>query len=151
MNRRLYRSNQHKIIGGVCGGLGEHFDVDPTWFRLAFVVLTIFHGAGIVLYVIGWIIIPRAQEGETPPVRTETRPHPVRSSRSSSSIGPLLPGIILIGLGLIFLLRESFWWFDFHFVWPAVLIIVGGVLLYRAIESKSEPAEAPEQEVTNES
>jgi len=64
-------------------------------------------------------------------------------------VGPLVPGIILIVLGMLFLLRRSFWWFDFHYIWPIVLIIIGGALLYRAVDGKNEAAET--SEVTDES
>lgn len=56
---RLYRSGKERILGGVCGGLGEYFDVDPVIFRLLFVALAFAGGLGIILYIIAWIIIPR--------------------------------------------------------------------------------------------
>jgi len=152
MNRRLYRSNEHKIIGGVCGGLGEHFDIDPTWVRLGFVVLTIVHGVGLLLYIIGWIIIPKRQVdiGETPGSTSEpSSPAGSTAKSKSGKASSLLPGLILIGLGVVFLLHESFWWFDFEFVWPMILVVVGGALVYRALESRREPED--EQEVANES
>jgi phage shock protein C len=56
--RRLYRSNRDKMIGGVCGGLGEHFNIDPTLVRLAFIAATMLGGPGLIVYVILWIITP---------------------------------------------------------------------------------------------
>jgi len=149
MNRRLYRSSEHKILGGVCGGLGDHFAIDPTWFRLGFVVLALAHGIGLVLYLVAWIIIPRQKEGEVIPVQPASGPSTAAPSKPSRSVGPLVPGIILIVLGMLFLLRRSFWWFDFHYIWPIVLIIIGGALLYRAVDGKNEAAET--SEVTDES
>jgi phage shock protein C len=58
---RLSRSTADRRIAGVCGGLAEHFGVDPTVVRIAVVVLTIYPGAivfGVIGYVIGWFIIP---------------------------------------------------------------------------------------------
>ena len=58
MNKRLMRSNE-KIIGGVCGGIAEYFDVDPTLVRVAYLVLTfctVF--SGILLYPLLWIVMP---------------------------------------------------------------------------------------------
>jgi phage shock protein C len=144
MNHRLYRSTEHKIIGGVCGGLGEHFNIDPTWLRLAFVILTITKGLGLLLYVIGWVVIPARPVGEEVPAAA-----PPSSTTAKKINGSLLPGLILVGIGLIFLFEETVWWFDFHFVWPIILILVGGALLYRALEPKPAPKE--EQEVVNES
>ncbi len=57
--RRLYRSNDDRVIAGVCGGLGEHFTTDPVIIRLIMVILAIFGGSGLVLYVLGWVLIPR--------------------------------------------------------------------------------------------
>jgi len=59
--KRLYRSGRDAMVGGVCGGLGEYFNVDPTLVRLAFVLLafaTAFFPA-LMLYLILWIIVPR--------------------------------------------------------------------------------------------
>jgi len=57
MSKRLYRSNKDRMLGGVCGGLGEYFDVDPTIVRLIAVVFAL-TGAGVLAYIIAWIIIP---------------------------------------------------------------------------------------------
>lgn len=60
--QRVYRSHEDRIIGGVCGGLGEYFDVDPTILRLGWVAITIFTGIipGVLIYIIALFIIPRA-------------------------------------------------------------------------------------------
>jgi len=57
--RRLTLSVTDKKIGGVCGGIAEYFDVDPTLVRLIAVVLALFGGSGLFLYLIAWIIIPK--------------------------------------------------------------------------------------------
>ena len=56
---RLYRSGSERILGGVCGGLGEYLGIDPVLIRLGWVVFSLFYGAGILAYLIAWIIIPR--------------------------------------------------------------------------------------------
>ena len=56
--KRIYRSGTDRRIGGVCGGLGEFFDKDPTFFRLLFVLITLLWGFGLILYLIMWLIIP---------------------------------------------------------------------------------------------
>jgi phage shock protein PspC (stress-responsive transcriptional regulator) len=51
------------MLGGVCGGIGEHLDVDPTVIRLIWIVLTLFSfGIGIIAYIIAWIIVPEEDE-----------------------------------------------------------------------------------------
>jgi len=57
--KKLYRSGKNHMLGGVCGGIGEYFSIDPTLIRLLWVLLTICSiGAGILVYLIAWVIIP---------------------------------------------------------------------------------------------
>ena len=58
--KRLYRSRKERMLGGVCGGIAEYFEVDPTLVRLAWVLFTFAGGAGIIAYIIAWIIVPEA-------------------------------------------------------------------------------------------
>lgn len=60
--KRLYRSKDNVMLAGVCGGIGEYFDIDPTLVRLAWVVLGFCGGAGIWAYIIAAVIIPRRPE-----------------------------------------------------------------------------------------
>jgi len=62
--KRLYRSKKERILGGVCAGLGEHLDVDPTVIRLIWgVVILLSFGTGIFIYILAWIIIPEDDTG----------------------------------------------------------------------------------------
>jgi phage shock protein PspC (stress-responsive transcriptional regulator)/uncharacterized membrane protein len=56
--RRLRRRVADRVIGGVAGGLGDYFNVDPLLLRIAFAGLMIFGGAGLVLYVVAWLLVP---------------------------------------------------------------------------------------------
>jgi phage shock protein C len=58
MAKKLYRSTDDKKIAGVCGGLGEYFDIDPTIIRLVWVALALAAGGGIFAYILAWIIVP---------------------------------------------------------------------------------------------
>ncbi len=59
MTKRLYRSTENKMIGGVCGGLAEYFNIDPVIVRILFVILLLPGGLpGFLPYVILWIIVP---------------------------------------------------------------------------------------------
>ena len=58
--RRLYLSRDDRKLAGVCGGLGEYFTLDPVFFRIGFVLLAFCAGAGIFLYVVLWLLVPRA-------------------------------------------------------------------------------------------
>jgi len=58
-DKRLYKSDSNKVIGGVCGGLGEYFGIDPVIFRIIAVVLIFAHGAGLLIYLIAWLCMPK--------------------------------------------------------------------------------------------
>lgn len=59
MTKRLYRSKRDVMICGVCGGITEYFDIDPTIVRLVAVVLVFGWGSGLIAYLVGAIIIPK--------------------------------------------------------------------------------------------
>ncbi len=60
-NRRLYRDPDNSYLGGVAGGLGAYFNIDPLWPRLVFVALVFANGFGVILYFILWVIVPKAR------------------------------------------------------------------------------------------
>ena len=66
MEKKLYRSKANKMLVGVCGGLGEYFNLDPTLIRLIMVLLIFAYGVGLLIYLIGWIIIPERKEEVNP-------------------------------------------------------------------------------------
>jgi phage shock protein C len=64
--KRLYRSKNDRILGGVCAGLGEHLDIDPTVIRLVWAVITVLSiGTGVLVYIIAWILIPEEDTGSS--------------------------------------------------------------------------------------
>ena len=65
MEKRLYRSETDRMIGGVCGGIAEYFNFDSTIVRLAFVLFSLWGGGGVLAYIICWIIIPSESSVET--------------------------------------------------------------------------------------
>lgn len=58
MKKKLYRSVEDRKIGGVCGGMGEYFDIDSTIIRLLWIAMIFAVGSGLIAYIVGWIIIP---------------------------------------------------------------------------------------------
>lgn len=60
MEKKLYKSNQNKMIDGVCGGIAEYFGIDPTVVRLIWALFSLMGGSGILAYIIAAIIIPRS-------------------------------------------------------------------------------------------
>lgn len=59
--KRLYRDVDSRMLGGVCAGIAAYLKTDPVWIRLIFVVLTLFSGIGILIYLIMWIVVPEAR------------------------------------------------------------------------------------------
>ncbi|HLF42530.1 MAG TPA: PspC domain-containing protein [Acidimicrobiia bacterium] len=116
---RLRRSTEDRVIAGVCGGLGRYFNTDPLWFRLGFVVVTVAGGAGILIYLISWLIIPQARPGETLAVR----------HAENRAQGPIVAGVALIGIGLVLLVNTLVPWFD-RVMWPVAVIAAGAGMLY---------------------
>ncbi len=82
-NRRLYRDPDDKYIAGVAGGLAAFFNLDPVWIRAAFIVFTFVYGFGPLLYIILWIVVPRAR---TTAERLEMRGEKVNISNIEKSI-----------------------------------------------------------------
>ena len=58
MSKRLYLSETEKKIGGVCGGIAEYLNVDPTIVRLLWLVAILAYGTGLLAYLVAWILIP---------------------------------------------------------------------------------------------
>ncbi len=148
MNHRIYRSRKESLIAGVCGGLGEYFDIDPVIIRLIFVLLIFAGGAGLIGYIIAWIIIPQAPATGTaesaevppPPAQGEAPSTPAAERREK---GAYLTGLILIVIGGVFLFSNLFHWFEFWELWPVILIVIGAVIVIKAKGSKDEdPASA---------
>jgi phage shock protein PspC (stress-responsive transcriptional regulator) len=60
--KQLIKSSENKIIFGVCGGLGEYFEVDPILFRLAFIILSFAGGGGILIYLLFALLMPASEK-----------------------------------------------------------------------------------------
>ena len=61
--RKLYRSRTDRKLGGVCGGLAEYFNLDPTLIRVLFIILAVLGGSGVVIYLAMWILVPNPPQG----------------------------------------------------------------------------------------
>jgi signal transduction histidine kinase len=122
-------------LGGVCAGIARRYGVDAGLVRLAFVVATAAGGFGIVLYALGWLVIPA---GDAP----RRRRLPTGRGAIEVAAGT---GLLLLSALLAF--RELGIWFSDAIVWPLVLIASGGALIWRgsatAAPAPDEPATAP--------
>jgi phage shock protein C len=111
---RLVRSRDERVIAGVCGGLGRYLGVDPVLLRIAFIILALANGLGLIGYVVAWVAIPEEQAGQPP----GPAPEPRRET------GRLVLGGSLVVLGLVLLLDRLAPSLDELF-WPVAVVAVG--------------------------
>ena len=123
----LRRSTTDRKLAGVAGGLGRHFDIDPTVLRVAFVVLALFGGAGVLLYGVCWLIVP--EEGSERAV--------IRTS-PSTRVALLAVAAVLAAAALV---SHSFghWWFP----WPLAVIAVVVLLIWMNRDKNMSQPPAP--------
>jgi phage shock protein C len=88
----LHRSTKRRMIGGVAGGIGERFDIDPNIVRVIFVVLTVLYGLGAAIYLAMWVLIPQSGRRGGGLAESEDAP-PVSNTRLLSYV--LLAGVVV--------------------------------------------------------
>lgn len=98
--RRLYRSRD-EMIGGVAGGIAEYFDIDPVLPRIAFVLLALANGIGVVVYVVMWIVVPQRPVGVP---GTQGYAAGTSQGSSGSMLGAIVAGTVLVAVGVAWLL-----------------------------------------------
>jgi phage shock protein C len=133
-SNRLYRSNTDKVIGGVAGGLGDYLNIDPVIVRVLFVLLAIFGGSGVLVYIILWIAIPAEiheyktyADNQDEKKMTGVNDNPEDLSRRKNT--SLIVGIIMIVMGLIFLIDHIVPIYSIKNLWPLLLVIAGVLLI----------------------
>jgi phage shock protein C len=130
VSKRLYRSRTEKVISGICGGLGEYFDVDSTIIRVLWAVSFFMGGAGLLAYIVAAVIIPE-REGHQSAADTSDSEHGYTSLDARDRSRWF--GLFLVVLGIGFLIHNWFAWIDFAKIWPLLLVIVGGAIFYRGM------------------
>ncbi|KHO62124.1 phage shock protein C (PspC) family protein [Thermoanaerobacter sp. YS13] len=135
MGRKLYRSREQKMLGGVCGGIAEYFDVDVTLVRLI-CLLAIFSGFGLIPYIIAWIIIPenpyqlKRKIIDEEPKTEEQQDNAVETEDKTNKANEIL-GWFLVIFGVLLLLNRLLPWLSFKIIWPVLLIIIGLWILFK--------------------
>lgn len=138
--KRLYRSRKDRMIAGVCGGIAEYFKVDPVWIRLAAVLLVFADGAGLIVYILAWVLIPENPSQKKPdnPKKAHHKKKAIKEEAKHASKmerghdkSSYLFGLFLILFGAILLFRRLFDWFDTSIAVYIGLIVVGVYLILR--------------------
>ena len=131
MAKRLFRSYDNKMLGGICGGLAEYFDVDPSVMRiLAVISLFISGGMTILVYIVAWIIIPLNEPGQVSTEKPKAVPAKHDDTPRLSPWTTYLPGFALIFFGSVLLIREHWFWFSWGEMWPIILIALGLIMIF---------------------
>jgi len=84
--KKLYRSRKDTKIAGVCGGIAEYFDVDPTIIRLLAILTIFFGGGGIIAYIIAWLIIPLEPVKGNSPSANEGISHTEKEDQDETTV-----------------------------------------------------------------
>jgi phage shock protein PspC (stress-responsive transcriptional regulator) len=107
------RSQEDRMLAGVCGGVGSYLGVDPVLLRVGFALLTIFGGLGAVAYVALWLLLP--EEG------SETSIVGQWSGRPDSELRTVV--LVVAALLAVLVLTSSAWFLPVHFPWPIFIVI----------------------------
>lgn len=139
MKAELYRSKNNRILGGVCGGIGEYFEIDPVIIRIIFVILATLGGLGIVIYLILWILVPdkngrSVAENIAEEIKNEDSNYEYARdvSQSKKAFGLILVvfGVYLCAKRLLPDLALD------QYLWPVIIMMVGLFIVLKSARNK---------------
>jgi phage shock protein C len=156
---RLYRNQTGRMVGGVCAGLGSYSNIDPLIWRIVFVGLTLVNGLGILAYMLLWLLLPEAEAeyiSQDEMVRRNTQEigrrlqalaRQASEAISGKNASPwhdrsrsqtLHIGLVILGLGLLILLKNSgiLHWLRFDLLWPLLLVALGVAMLINTLRKR---------------
>jgi len=137
MNKKLYRLRENRMIAGVCGGIAEYFNIDPTIIRIIWILFGFFtYGTGVIAYIIAIIVIPEVspssfenQQGSS----TEGYKYGINLDSIKSRI---VLGSALVLLGVFLIGRNFLPWLNFNILWPVILIVIGILIIFAGWRKK---------------
>jgi signal transduction histidine kinase len=129
----LRRDSSHRVVAGVCSGIGRHLRIDPLIVRIVFVAAATAGGVGIVLYGLAWVLVPADDTGADSWTR--------RLPRGRGAIEVAL-GMGLVTLAFLLTMRALGIWFADVIVWPVALLAAGAGMLWRQ-SLRPTPVQAP--------
>lgn len=145
MEQKLHRSKTNQVIAGVCGGIAETYNIDSTLVRIIFIILALWGGLGIILYIVGMVLM--SYEGGEGKITAEEVSKNMESAASDiknnfknlkekqeknggKNIGNNeILGLVIVILGLIILLHNFFPVINVRLFWPIMLILFGILLI----------------------
>ena len=150
-NKKIYRKTDDCIIAGVCAGLADYFEIDETLVRVIFVLLFIGGGSGILIYLVLWLVIPKKGEEnkkvdwqenvkeftEDVGKKAKTVAKEIKKEIKVEKVNPeknrgsFLGLFLLLWGGILLVDKIAPTLIEWDYVWPGILIILGGYLLLR--------------------
>jgi len=128
--KKLERDTQNRVLGGVCSGLANYFDVDAALIRVLFAFALLAFSAGFWLYIILWIVMPARELGAPQEfVEMKEGEEAPESKESKANRSGFAAGLILIIAGGCFLLGNLVPQFNWRTFWPILLIALGVILI----------------------
>ena len=146
MSKQLYRPRRNRVIAGVCSGFAEYFGIDAVIIRIITIIIAL-SGTGILAYIIAAVIMPSEESvcnnGESWKSETDRSTedfiHEQEKERNewtqppkyNSEKNKLVIGVILVGLGILFLMKQFMPHFDLKYLVPLFLIGIGGAIIFK--------------------
>ncbi len=142
----LHRSSTNKVIAGVAGGLGGYFKIDPTIIRILFILLTVFSGSGILIYLVLWLIMPLdnakislsnndnlKQNANEMSAKARSFAHDLRFASPHREESRFWWGLAIVIFGFLVLFHNFglFEIFSMSKLWPLVLVGIGIMIINR--------------------
>lgn len=144
--KELTRPKKGRVVFGVCQGIAEYFEIDPIIVRIVFIIITIWGGVGIVLYIIGIFLIPDEKKDnikkEAEDIKKDKAKIKEKAKNTISSVaeeirfkdkdqysGSVIFGLIVLVLGLMILFGNIFPWFSWNKFWPLILVVAGLLII----------------------
>ena len=150
-NKKIYRKTDDCVVAGVCSGLADYFEIDETLVRVIFVLLAIGGGSGILIYFVLWLVIPKKGEEnkkvdwqenvkeftEDVGKKAKTVAKEIKKEIKVEKVNPeknrgnFLGLILLLWGGILLVDKLVPALIEWDYVWPGMLIVLGGYLLLR--------------------
>lgn len=150
-NKKIYRKTDDCVVAGVCSGLADYFEIDETLVRVIFVLLAIGGGSGILIYLVLWLVIPKKGEEnkkvdwqenvkeftEDVGKKAKTVAKEIKKEIKVEKVNPeknrgnFLGLILLLWGGILLVNKIVPHLIEWDYVWPGMLIVLGGYLMLR--------------------
>jgi phage shock protein PspC (stress-responsive transcriptional regulator) len=143
--KKLYRSKTNRVIFGVCGGLGEYFEIDPLIIRILFVLLAFSGGSGIIIYLILAVVIPDGEGEKGKPKKieeviedaqgkTQDLAEQIKSNGNWIKNARNIIGLIIVLWGFDILFKQvfdfsPFTWINWGIIWALLIILIGSKII----------------------